>query len=212
MRRTSRAQDIADQARGRVAPVIDEARKRVAPVIGEAEERISPYLKEARSQANETLLPAARSAAEDARRTYEKKVAPQVGAAIASAAAASEPYREEAMRRGSAALAAAKGEVDAPKQKSSHKLRNLLVLLGLGGLVFAAVRYFKDDSAAWESDYPATGPTAVPDPSDPVSAAEGPGPVTDDAGAASPDVALADRDEHPHRPTDPDNPLERKDL
>lgn len=195
MRRNSRVQDIAGQAMERVAPVIDEAK-----------ERLAPYVEEARTHANETLVPAARTAADDARRAYDKKVAPQVGAALT----ASEPYREEAKRRGAATLAAAKGEVAAPKKKDSHKLRNLVLLLGLGGLVFAAAKYFKDDSAAWESDYPSAGPTAVPDPSDPVSGAEGP--VTGDAAAASPDVALADADEHPHRPTDPDNPLERKDL
>lgn len=196
MRRNSRVHDVADQAMERVGPVIDEAK-----------ERLAPYVEEARTHANESLIPAARTAADDARRAYDEKVAPQVGAALT----ASEPYREEAKRRGAATLAAAKGEVQAPK-KDTHKLRNLLLLLGLGGLVFAAVRYFKDDSAAWESDYPASGPTAVPDPSDPMSPAAGSRPVTDDAAAASPDVALADADAHPHRPTDPDDPLERKDL
>ncbi|HET7328825.1 MAG TPA: hypothetical protein VFJ14_16255 [Nocardioidaceae bacterium] len=196
MSRNSRAHDIAEQAMGRVAPVIDDARGRLAPLV-----------EEARTQTNETLIPAARSAVGNARSTYDEKVAPQVGAALASATAASEPYREEAKRRGVAALAAARGEVPAPKKKS-HKVRNLLVLLGLGGLAAFAVNYFKDDSASWKSDYP----TAVPDPSDPISPAESASAVTDDAGAASPDVALADAGEQPHAPTDPDDPLERKDV
>lgn len=206
MRRKSRVQDIADQAVERVAPVFDEAK-----------ERLAPYVEEARTHASDTLLPAAQSAAhtaaDTARTTYHDRVEPQVGAALT----ASEPYRQEAKRRGTAALAAAKGEIEAPAKKS-HKLRNLMLLLGLGGIAFAVVRYFKEDSApSWQSDYPA----AVPDPSDPVSSAGSAATSgttatalgdTDDAAAAAPDEALADADEHPHRPTDPDSPLERKDL
>jgi hypothetical protein len=199
MRRKQRVPTIADQAMERVAPTLEEAR-----------ERLAPYVDEARTQASEKWIPAAQTAAhqaaETARTTYHEKVEPQVSSALT----ASEPYRQEAKRRGEAALAAAKGEVSAPAPKKSHKLRNLLLLLGLAGVVAFAVKYFSDDSSsAWQSDYPTGGPTAVPDPSDPVS---GEGSTTDDAAAASPDVALADADERPHRPTDPDNPLERKDL
>ncbi|MGH3468965.1 MAG: DUF5324 family protein, partial [Thermocrispum sp.] len=196
MRRKSRVQDIADQAVERVAPVFDEAK-----------ERLAPYVEEARTHASDTWIPAAHSAAhtaaDTARSTYHDRVEPQVGAALT----VSEPYRQEAKRRGTAALAAAKGEIEAPAKKT-HKLRNLMLLLGLGGIAFAVVRYFKDDSAlSWQSDYPA----AVPDPSDPGAGATAEG-DTDDAAAAAPDEALADADEHPHRPTDPDSPLERKDL
>lgn len=198
MRRKQRVPTIAGQAMERVAPTLDEAK-----------ERLAPYVEEARTQANQKWIPAAQTAAhqaaDTARTTYHEKVEPQVSSALT----ASEPYRQEAKRRGEAALAAARGEV-APPAKKSHKLRNLLLLLGLAGLVAVAVKYFSDDSSsAWESDYQASGPTAVPDPSDPVSPN---GATADDAAAASPDVALADADERPHRPTDPDNPLERKDL
>jgi hypothetical protein len=192
-RSKNRVQDIAEQAKDLVTPVIEDARERV--------------------------IPAAESAAEQAKATFHDTVLPQAAALVAAAEAASEPYRAEAKRRGAATLAAAKGEIEVPKE--THRFRNLVLLLVLGGVVFAVVRYFtKDDSAGWESDYPATGPTPVPD--EPVAATTGVAAAgapaaeeadeADDAAAAGPDEALADSTEHPHRPTDPDNPLERKDL
>jgi hypothetical protein len=191
-RSKSRVQDIAEQAKDLVTPVVEDARERV--------------------------IPAAESAAEQAKAKFHDTVLPQAAALVAAAEAASEPYRAEAKRRGAATLAAAKGELEVPKK--SHKLRNLLVLLMLGGVIFAVVRYLsKDDTAGWESDYPATGPTPVPD--EPTAAGTGAAAgaqgaeetdKADDVAAAGPDEALADSTEHPHQPTDPDNPLERKDL
>ncbi len=52
---------------------------------------------------------------------------PAIAGAVATALAATEPARGEAANRGSAALAALKGEVDPPKAKK-HRVRKLFLL------------------------------------------------------------------------------------
>ena len=63
-------------------------------------------------------------------------VLPRVAGAVTAALAASEPAREEAKTRGSAALAALKGEIEAPKPKK-HRLRKLFLLAGVVGAAVA---------------------------------------------------------------------------
>lgn len=177
--RHNRAQELADKARETLGPAAEQARDKAAPAFNEAMERIAPIVEEARIQASEILRPVA-----------------------AAAAARSEPYREEAKRRGVATVAALKGEVEAPTEKS-HKLRTVVLVLGLGGAVAWGYKWFtgRDADAAWQSSYD-------PMPAPPSGTPEEP----DDAAAAAPDEALADADEQPHDPTDPDHPLERREL
>lgn len=175
---------------------------RVHDIAEHAIERVSPVLDEAR----EKIVPAAEAAADTARTTFSESVVPQAAALLAAAGAASEPYREEAKRRGAATVAAVKGEVEAAPPRKSHTVRNVVLLAVTAGAVAYAVKRFRsDDSAAWESDYRASGPTPVPDLATPAEPA-------DDAAAAGPDEALADAAEQPHAPTDPESPLERKDV
>jgi hypothetical protein len=128
---------------------------------------------------------------------------------VAAASAASEPYRDEARKRGVATVAAMKGELEPPKK--SHKLRNLLVLLGLAGLAAFAYKKFagSEGDSAWKSSYE---PTPAPPPTAPSRPTAVPDPETDDAAAAAPDEALADAAEQPHSPTNPDTPLENRNL
>ncbi|MGH3354826.1 MAG: DUF5324 family protein [Nocardioidaceae bacterium] len=197
-------------ARKNIEPHVKDAREKLEPYFDEALERLLPYVEEARTQANEKLIPAAEQAAKEAHQRFHDDVVPSLAAAVAHATEVSEPYREEAKKRGAAAMLAMKGELEAPApKKKSHKLRKLVLLLGLGGA--AAYGYKKltsNDDAAWQSSYEPTPapPTAGPRPT-PV-----PDPTGDDAAAAAPDEALADADETPHSPTDPDNPVEKKDI
>jgi hypothetical protein len=178
-----------------------DTKTRVQDIAEQAIERVSPVIEEAR----EKIVPAAEAAADTAKTTFNESVVPQAAALLAAASAASEPYREEAKRRGAATLAAVKGEVEAPPKKS-HKVRNFVLLAAVGGAIAYLVKRFTgDDSAAWESNYRASGPTPVPDLATPAEPA-------DDAAAAGPDEALADATEQPHTPTDPESPLERKDV
>jgi hypothetical protein len=120
---------------------------------------------------------------------------------VTAAAAASAPYRQEAKRRGVAAVAALRGEVEPPAKK--HRFRKLLIVLGIGGAVAAAYKWFsgKDADDQWQQAYQPDVGSA----SDGYAAAA---PATEDPAAAGPDEALADNTEEPHAPTTPDEPLE----
>ncbi|HTE74565.1 MAG TPA: DUF5324 family protein [Actinomycetes bacterium] len=114
-------------------------------------------------------------------------VLPVVAGAVTAALAASEPVRTEAASRGSAALAALKGEVEAPKPKK-HRLRKLFLLATVLGAAYAgwkawASQQQSDDPVSpWTSDSGTTSMSTV----SPVR------PATDDPGGAGPDEALAD--------------------
>ncbi len=196
MHRTSRVQEVAEQAKGKGGRVLEEA-----------VHRITPYVEEAKTQASDKWIPAAEEAAKEARSRLEKDVVPAVSTWMAQVEEASEPYREEAMRRGTAAVAALRGDAVAVEPKKTHRLRKTLMLLGIAGAVAAAVKFVlgRQSQDDWQSDYTPT-PPAAPAPV-PESTERG-----DDAAAAAPGEAVADSTEDPHQPTDPDNPLTRKDV
>jgi F0F1-type ATP synthase membrane subunit b/b' len=172
-----------EQAREMAGPMIAEAREKAGPMIAEAREKAGPALQDARDRLGERLT---------------NDVLPALTAAVAAADHATEDVREEARRRGLAAAAALRGEVEPPKQH--HRIRTLMVLLGLGAVAAAVAKMLSDRQAstAWQSSY--TPPPA------PASA-----PSNDEAGA-TPDVAAADAASEPHGITTPDNPLAQTDL
>ncbi len=132
---------------------------------------------------------------------------PVITAAIAAADKATEDVRDETSKRGKAAVAALKGEVEAPKKK--HRLRTLLIVLGLGGIAAAVAKKMSDrePTTAWQSSYtPTPAATAATDNGGAHRA------DADDQGGASPDVAAADAAAAPHSATTPDNPAEIIDV
>ncbi len=192
--------DAALTAKDRLSPAVEQARERVVPLLDDARTRVTPAVRDAASSAREKLGPVAEQAAERTRQ-LQHDVGPPVAAAVTAAAAASAPYRQEAKRRGVAAVAALRGEVEPPAKK--HRFRKLLIVLGIGGAVAAAYKWFsgKDADDQWKQAYqPDVGPA-----SDSYAAAA---PATEDPAAAGPDEALADNTEEPHAPTTPDEPLE----
>lgn len=145
------AREMAKKAQNTLKPAAEQARETVLPAVSEAaqqaKEKLGPRLETARARVTPVL----------------EEVGPAVGAALSAAAAASEPYREEAKRRGDAAVAALRGEVEAPTPK--HRIRKLLMLLGLGAAAAYAYKWFKGRDAAdeWEQAYQPTSARAVPD-------------------------------------------------
>ena len=127
-------------------------------------------------------------------------VLPALSAAVAAADHATEDVRDEARRRGLAAAAALRGELEPPKKH--HRIRNLLLVLGLGGVAAAVAKMLSDRQAstAWQSSY--TPPPA------PAAAPQG----GNDEGGSTPDVAAADKQTEPHNVTTPENPAVEKDL
>lgn len=193
----SRAGATVAEAREKAAPLLADARERTAPLIADAKDKAAPLVAEAREKAAPAL--------NEAKDRINSDVLPVLTAAVAAAGAATEDVRGETAKRGKAVAAALKGEVEAPKR--THKLRNLLILLGLGGLVAFVVKKKSDrePTTAWQSSYTPT-PTST---SGGAHKAEEP---ADDAAGASPDVAAADAAATPHPATTPENPAETVDV
>ena len=199
------ASDLAEM----IGPKVESAREKAAPLIAEAREKAVSYGTEAREKAGPLVAEArekATPALESARDKLTTEVLPVITAAIAAAGEATEDVRGETKKRGKAAVAALKGEVEAPKEK--HRVRKLLILLGLGGVVAFVAKKMSDRPATttWQSSYTPT----------PAAPAEGGAhraeEDADDKGGASPDVAAADAAAAPHPATTPDNPAETIDV
>lgn len=219
-------EDLAEK----IAPHVENAKDQIGPMLADAREKAGPVIADARDKAAPVLADARDKAApvvSDARDRFVNDLVPLVTAAVTAAGEKSGPARKEARRRGAAAAAALKGEVDPPKQGS--RLKKLLVFAGLAGLgafLFKKLRG-SDESSAWQSSYspPApASPTATPPAPTPVPAPVG-DPLTDtsfgtsavgtdDAAGASPDEAAADATAgtEPHVATTPDQPVEEVDL
>jgi hypothetical protein len=145
----------------------------------------------------------------------KEDVLPRVASAVTAALVASEPAREEAKTRGTAAIAALKGEIEAPKPKR-HRVRKLFLLATVVGAAVAGWKAWVGQTnrqpepwatpigtassagtgtggTAGSSTGTGTGGTAGSSTGTGMRAAATP--VTDDAAGASPDEALADQAE-----------------
>ncbi len=164
-----RSVPLFDVASGRVVPAAQAARHAAEPALSAAWEKAAPLIEQARSRAGDVAHDHVAPRVEIARDKLVDDVVPRVGAALTGALAASAPYREEAARRGGAALAALKGEVEAPKKKR-HVGRNLLVVSGIAGLVALAYKYLTGESksSGWQTPsgttYTPPRPSAAPAP------------------------------------------------
>jgi F0F1-type ATP synthase membrane subunit b/b' len=221
-----KAAPLLADARDKAAPVLAEARVKAAPVLTEVRDKAAPLLADARDKAAPVLADARDKAAPyvaDARDRFTTEVLPVVTAALASVDAATEDARAETLKRGKAVAAALKGEVEAPKEK--HRGRLLLILLGIGGAVFAGVRVMANRRATtnWQSSY--TPPPATPSTTTGTSSPSGEGLVAgsegglhraeaspDDTAASDPAEAVSDATDVPHPSSTPDNPVTEVDV
>ncbi|GAA3188793.1 MULTISPECIES: DUF5324 family protein [Streptomyces] len=182
------AMQFAQEARTRVAPMVAEAaqqaRTRVTPVVAEAAQQararydthLQPRIDHARGALPPKVDAAACRAAHRTRcaaRQAAEYAAPRVESAVHSARTAAEPVREEALARGTAALAALRGEVTAAEiEKLARKNRcraragktaKRLLVVGLlaGGAIAAWKWWDKQANPDWLVEPPA--PTEVND-------------------------------------------------
>jgi hypothetical protein len=193
-------------ARDKAAPVLYQARDKAAPVVASALDRTAPV----RDKAGPVLS--------DARDRFTTEVLPVVTSALAALDSATEDARAETKKRGRALARSLKAEV-VPPPKKTHRLRNLLVVLGLGGVAFALSKRFgsKQTTTDWQSSYtpPAgTGPVgdvgihrATTDAG--TDATTG---ATTDAAASDPGEVAADAQVAPHEATTPDHPVTEVDV
>ena len=218
MSKSKNMRDHANELADKLAPHVESAREKAAPILADAKVKAAPMLAEVKGKTSPALT--------DARDKLTNEVLPVITAAIAAASEATEEARNEAMKRGAATAAALKGELEPPRQKT-HRLRNLMMVLGLGGIAAFVAKKLSDREAttAWQSSYqptPASTPPA-PDagesptmyddtPTATAAAAAAGAHLSDDEGAAGPDEAAADAMEMPHAATAPDNPADEVHL
>lgn len=170
MSRVHTARRKAGKAQKAAGHAHRKARKRASATL----DRMGPHLESARDSASTYASDAAEWAQphyEAARKKYKKDVEPVISERVSTALAASEPFREEALTRGTAALAALRGEVAPPKKKRRWG-RRFLLLLAFGGAAAAGYAAWSkkseqgfpstidDEEAALAGNQPATG--AVP--------------------------------------------------
>ena len=212
-----RALPLLVEAREKAGPALADAREKAAPYVADARDKAAPYLAEARGKAAPYVADARDKAApyvSDARDKFSESVLPVLTAALASMDEATEDVRDETKKRGRAVAAALKGEIEAPKKK--HRGRTLLVLLGLGGLGYAAYKKFggKQPTTTWQSSYtPPPAPTPAPA-GGPVAGAGAhrADAEPDDTAASDPAEAASDATDVPHDATTPDTPVEEIDV
>jgi hypothetical protein len=162
----SRVSPYAHQAAERLAPLATSAKQRGASVAHDAVDRLAPVL----DQALERVSPAV-----DATRSkVSGEIVPKLSEALSAAAGA--PVVAEATKRGKAVVAAAKGELELPKEKRKRRwLKWMLIVGGLAGVaVFVARKILGGTDADWQAARPTT-PYAPPKPAQSAStAAEAP--------------------------------------
>ncbi|MDX6204000.1 MAG: hypothetical protein QOF39_57 [Frankiales bacterium] len=130
-----RVEPYVTTARDRVEPYVTTARDRVEPYVTTARERLTPAAEQALATGREIARDKIKPAYEHAAETTRETVAPAVAAALATAAANTAPARTEAKIRGTAALAALRGDVPA---RRSRRWPLLAGVLALGALIGAA--------------------------------------------------------------------------
>jgi vacuolar-type H+-ATPase subunit H len=201
-----KAGPVLADARDKAAPLLADARDKAAPLLADARDKAAPYVSDARDKAAPLVS--------DARDRFTSDVLPVVTAALAAVDEATEDARSETKKRGKAVAAALKGDVEAPGKK--HRIRKVLVALGLGGVGYALVKKFgsSQPTTNWQSSY-----TPPPAPTPPPAA----GPVATDSGthraeqpddvaASDPAEAASDAADVPHDATTPDNPATEVDV
>jgi hypothetical protein len=115
-------------ARDAVVPALEHAREAVAPVLGQAREAAAPHLTVARDKAM----------------SLKDEVLPKVAAGVSAGLAASEPVRTEAIRRGTASIAALRGQIEPPKtHRGRRRAGKFLVVVALGAGASAAYKAWK---------------------------------------------------------------------
>lgn len=197
-----RGTPLVGAARDLTTHAIDSARPHVTHAAETARDSVLDAAVAARATVVDTVVPAVQVRATRVSDAARDDIAPKVVAAVLAALAASEPVRDEAQARGSAVLAALKGQAVVPPKRRTHRIRTsfgLLALLTAAGAGWAALqRRRAGDPWSVPSTGTSTFPTTTPSSSatapggDPLfaeaGAAEGNSPVTGES--AEPDSIL----------------------
>jgi Family of unknown function (DUF5324) len=198
----------ARRANKRVAPVASDARESVVKAAGSSYDWAAPKVEATMDWAapkveatidwagphveatKEWAAPHVEATKEWAGPHVEATVAkvkddvfPRVAEAVVAALAASEPAREEAKLRGTAAIAALRGELDPPPSPRRRRVKRFFLILTVSGAAFAGWKVWSAKSAAdrpepWISATPLPPSTPVVTP---VASADDASPAADTA-------------------------------
>jgi len=119
----------ARRANKKVAPVASDARESVVRAAGSSYDWAAPKVEATRDWAAPHVETAAIKVKSD--------VLPRVAEAVTAAIVASEPAREEAKIRGTAAIAALRGELDPPPSRRRRRTKRFFMFLTLTGAAIA---------------------------------------------------------------------------
>jgi Family of unknown function (DUF5324) len=133
-------------------PKLEATKDWAAPHVETAADWAAPHVETAKDWAAPRVETAALRVKED--------VLPRVAEAVVAAFAASEPAREEAKNRGTAAIAALRGELDPPRPRGRRRKR-LFLFLTVSGAAFAGWKVWSSKNAA---DRPDPWVSASPEP------------------------------------------------
>jgi hypothetical protein len=158
------AHTVAD----RVAPYATKAGERLAPLAAggahaahEAAERVGPALEEAYHRVGDTYGKVG-PAFESAKDRMSEELLPKLSTALGAAAAS--PIAVEAVKRGRATVAAARGELTLPEPKKSGSwVKRVAVVAAVAGIVALVGRRLLGGStdSGWQAARPST-PTSSP--------------------------------------------------
>lgn len=118
-----------------------KARKAARKKASKASDGLGPRLENAWDSATSYTSDAAewvQPRLDTARQRFQDDLVPRIAEAVNSALEASEPVRGEAKSRGTAAVAALRGDLELPKSRKRRWGKRLLVLLSLGGAAAGA--------------------------------------------------------------------------
>jgi Family of unknown function (DUF5324) len=162
------------------APKVEATMEWAVPKVGATKDWAAPKVGATKDWAAPKVEPAVELLKED--------VLPRVAGAVAAALAASEPAREEAKSRGTAAVAALRGELAPPPSPRRRRTKRFFLLLTVLGGAYAGWRAWNGQSVSTEPEpwasstgpsYGSSLPTITP-------------PTTDDATGSNPEDGLDD--------------------
>jgi Family of unknown function (DUF5324) len=135
------------------APKVEATMDWAAPKVEATIDWAGPKVEATKDWAAPRMEPAMTKVKED--------VLPRVAEAVAAALTASEPAREEAKLRGTAALAALRGELDPPPTKRRRRAKRFFVFVAISGAAAAAWKAWSASKGTNRPE-PWVTPTPVP--------------------------------------------------